>query len=191
MKKIIPYTIFVLLFVTGTLAGYGQVNFFTENVDSSAHSFFDRNKTATFTGTYTFPNQTYGVSALIHNNEDYISYYVHAGTNIYSQKTITGTHIENQTQREIAIPYSEFIVHIGLAHAFTKNIFFYVHTGCAYTHNTFSPASHPQYIYSSIPKNMNALLGAGLFYITNTNWTFQLGMHSYKRNFLLGIGYTL
>jgi len=182
------FVFFGILFVSNS---YGQVNFFTKDVDSSANTFFAREKTITSVANYSMASQTYGISTLIHNNIDYLSYYFHVSTNVLSHKIVQGTHIESSHMQQTSIPYTHIITHFGLAHSFTKNVFFYAHTGFVFTQSNFSNADSPEYVYSHIPSGMNALLGAGLFYITNSNWSFQVGLYSYERNFIFGVGYTL
>lgn len=187
MKKIYMLCVCVCCIASSLSA---QVNFFTKETDTLYPSFYARSQSVTLMAVSVLPHYMFGISCFVHNNNDYVSYYVGFATNGAQNKTITAVEKDGSTTMQLRIPFTYLQSHVGMAQGLTRNLFAYIHTGFVYTYSTFTP-THDTYSYADIPQGMNILLGFGVLYVTESKLSFQAGMQSFQRNFVVGIGYTL
>lgn len=191
MKHIL-HTFFLVCFLFCVqITSFSQINFFTDDTDTTVNTFYARSHATSFLITGSLPAKSFGVSCFFHNNHDFLSYYVHASTNGIQNTTITGTEVQGDTKTEVRVPFSQVTIHIGIAHALTRNLFVYGHTGFVYTYSSFANEQKPEFIFTDIPQGMNALLGGGILYVSDNNMSFTAGMQSYMRSIMFGIGYSL
>ena len=181
---------FIVCVCTGSSLS-AQVNFFTKDTDSLAQSFYARSESVTFIATSVLPTQVFGVSCFVHNNADYVSYYFGFATNGVQKTTITATEKNGTSTTQSQVPFTYMQTHVGVAQDITRNLFVYLHTGFVYTYSAFANTRNDLYSYSDIPQGMNMLLGMGVLYVTESKLSFQAGMQSFRRSFVIGMGYTL
>lgn len=191
MRNLLNTLCAVIVCVLASATLSAQVNFFTQDNDSLAQSFYARSQSITLVATAVLPAQVFGVSCFFHNNADYVSYYCGFATNGVQQTTITALEKDGTATTQSHVPFTYVQAHVGVAQGLTRNLFAYVHTGFVYTYSDFANIQGDLYSYSYIPEGMNMLLGMGVLYVTESKLSFQAGMQSFRRSFVVGIGYTL
>lgn len=182
--------IFFLLMLF-SIQGFSQFNFFTSDTpDSTSKNFYSQNFSTTIVGVWNIKQKDAGITCLLHNQENKVSYYVSAKTNITSTYTISGNEINGTGIQQKLIPYRTLDFSVGIARGVTRNWILYIGNGFVAKRSYFENSTTDTYTYSIPHHGMWYNIHIGGMYVTNSKLTLMGGMDTYSRTINFGIGYT-
>jgi len=205
IKKIILLCAFGII----ATAGFTQVNFFGADDDAQTKDFYKRSMHYTAVAvcnfqkfpkfkedsTFSFPEFNAGAAFLLHLPTNRISFYFDAKVNAKQQYKIYGTKIDNAEKTttpvlDSVVSYQSLLANVGIARAVTRNWIIYAAVGVS-AQNTNFKNKHESGQNFTIPRQgVRHNFGAGVLYVTDKKFTFQLGMDLLDRSINTGIGYT-
>lgn len=187
MKKILLLLLFAI-----SLGVNAQTFFFVDKeVDSTSNDFYEYHKKFSVLYQINLPNNFYGVTLVLHNEEQRLSYYLEAKTNWQNTEIITGQEIDN-TNNEIQkrVTFSEFKIGSGLAIPVLKNFLVYGNVGIRYikTYRDYTPDRGYNFAYRN---EADLHVAAGVIYVSDKGLSLQCGLDIITKTLDFGIGFTL
>lgn len=163
---------------------------FSEEIDTSATNFYDKNYHITLCYIASQPDNYYGGAALIHYNKERFSTYWEFNTNIDNTYKITGATQSGLSTRQKEVHYTNWIAATGVGSAIGTDWILFASIGVQNETTRMESDIENGYLYNKDKDQMNIHLGAGAFYFTPVGITLYGGYNITSDALKLGIGYT-
>lgn len=185
MKKIL-----ISFFLIVSLSSSAQSFFFIEDLtDTASNDFYEYNKHFCVMYQANWPENLFGLSLFIHNEDQRLSYYVEFKTNYKDDYIIDGEVIETGTKIQKRGSYSRYILGTGIGVPIRKNLMAYGNVGILYqkTLNDINPDRGNNFDYKD---KTDFHLGVGFLYVTKKGFSGLVGADLTTLTLNVGIGYS-
>ena len=110
--------------------------------------------------------------------------------NAWRKETLSGNEITGEGIEQKIVPYSSYLLNVGLAYAFSAKTFVYGYVGSVYSYSSFKNKPGNDFVYRNIPSGITYNLGAGIAYVATNKISYLIGLQTYNRSVIVGLGYT-